>query len=658
LNLKAPAYWGLFFGTIMIEKLRKQDIVLALLFIASLCAYVLLMQHALVGPFFFDDFPNLQHLALLQDNFSVNWGKYLVAFEGSPGRPIAALSFLINDNAWPSDPYSFKLTNVLIHLLNGVLVFGFLRQLAKTSSQLPQHFIWPLLAMLAWLFHPLQISTQMLVVQRMTLLSATFSIAGLWAYLYLLQHSLSWRGTFGAMAALGIATLLAFLCKENGALLPIYALVLNLTLLHSSIAAKDSASRRLIAWSCILPSIAVVAIILYFGLQPNVYSGREFTLFERLLTQCHVVFDYLKEIVFPSLTGSGIYHDDFPITKSLFAPISTFLIGIAFIGSIIWAVLKRESHAIASFAILWFFAGHLMESTVIPLELYFEHRNYLPLLGIAMAVTAIPFYLVEYKQIGFFFLSIWLCILVAITALQAPVWGNIAMLSNFWITEHPKSLRATHQLAKFYFDTADPQESVNIMMYAYENGVNSADLPLTSLLTSCWRPGVDYSESLLALSNKAFQSSPFSNGSLVVLQTLNNEVRNDTCPDVINRQQWWTLSDAMLANIKFKRANESFIRVERAKLRMTEKNLNGAMHEFELAYSANPTIELSQKMAEVLLSAGLTDEATIWLNRGLKIKQPFFEVLLYDQKIYSRQLLQAIEKYKSTQNTTASIDSL
>ena len=72
------------------------------------------------------------------------------------------------------------------------------------------------------------------------------------------------------------------------------------------------------------------------------------------------------------------------------------------------------------------------------------------------------------------------------------------------------------------------------------------------------------------------------------------------------------------------------------------------MHEFEAAYAARPTVELSQKAAEVLLSAGLTDEAAKWLENGLKLKQPFFDSLMYDPKDYSRNLLKAIEsaKYK------------
>lgn len=612
-----------------------------------LLGYYQLMQPALSGPFLFDDFSNLLHLARLGDAPLANLGDYLAAFEGNPGRPIAALSFLLNDNAWPSSPYGFKVTNVLIHLLNAVLVFGLLRQLAKASPRLPQHAIWPLLAMLAWLFQPLQISAQMLVVQRMTLLAGTFCLAGLWAYTALLQRAMGWRGVFLALAALGTATILAFLCKESGALIPVYALVINATLLSDQIRRKDQTSQRLLLAGCAIPALTLLYLILDMGLQENAFFHREFSLADRLFTQLHVVSDYLRQIVFPSLTGSGIYYDDYPITRSLFSPISTVLIALAMIVAFTFALIFRKRFVLLSFAVLWFFAGHLMESTVLPLELYYEHRNYIPMLGILMAITAWPFYLQERKQIGFLFLGIWLAMLITITGMQAPIWGQYAKMVAFWSTERPNSVRANMELSKFYNDTADPQASVDVMMIAYSNGLRSADLPLTSLLISC-REGVHYKQTdLLTESLSTIKSSPFSNGSLSALQMLNQEVQSNRCPSTLNRQQWWKLSSALLANPKFKRAGGSFIHVERAKLMLSMKDLGGTMQEFEKAYAAQPSTEMSYKVAQVLLTAGLLDEAELWLRKGLALKAPWFKDWLNSDKEKSQMLLDMIEKAKN-----------
>src|SRR5690606_38496251 len=87
------------------------------------------------GPFLFDDYPNLKNLAEL--NGRPTWrsiGIYLSLFPGTPERPLATLSFLLNDAAWPSSPLGFKITNLMVHLLNGVLVFGLARQLSRVAA--------------------------------------------------------------------------------------------------------------------------------------------------------------------------------------------------------------------------------------------------------------------------------------------------------------------------------------------------------------------------------------------------------------------------------------------------------------------------------------------------------------------------------------------
>src|SRR5690606_575255 len=97
-----------------------------------LCATFLLLWPGVHGPFLFDDYPNLKNLAELGSQPTLrSVGAYLSLFPGESGRPLAALSFLLNDFSWPSDPYGFKVTNLLIHLLNGVLVFGLARKLGR-----------------------------------------------------------------------------------------------------------------------------------------------------------------------------------------------------------------------------------------------------------------------------------------------------------------------------------------------------------------------------------------------------------------------------------------------------------------------------------------------------------------------------------------------
>ncbi len=633
--------------------IKKNELLLALLFFLLLASYLIIVWPALSGPFVFDDFPNLQNLQNLE--LGLSWqtlGHYIASFTDSPGRPISALSFLINDYAWPSNPFSFKYTNVLIHLLNGVLLFGLLRQLAKACSELPQNIFWPLLATAAWLAHPLQLSAQMLVVQRMTLLSAMFCFSGLWAYCALLQRSSNWRGAFAALAALGTATILAFLCKESGSLLPLYAWVMNATLLYKMLETKPKSVKNLVFFSCAIPVLLLIVSIFYTAFQPNAFASREFNMLERALTQIHVLIDYLKQIFIPRLSNSGIYFDDYPITKSLYNPISTLLYCVAILSSIIYAIIVRKHFVILSFAILWFFAGHILESSIIPLELYFEHRNYLPLLGPVVMISTGPFLISKRKPLAFGLFFIWLLLLSLVTGLQAPIWGDQNLMTTIWTMDKPNSLRATQERAKYQYDSDQSQQAADTLLKNYDRGLQYADLPISTLLIKCWKPDTYINRALYRESLHAAAISPYSNSVLSSLLLLRQATQDNICPQTITTKQWLQLTDILLANPKFRLNSESNIRVERAKLFIFQRDLDNAMIELESAYKATPTVELSQKAAEVLISAGLNDEAAQWLENGLKLKQPFFDALMYDPKDYSRNLLKAIDKAKQKQPDT------
>lgn len=632
---------------------RKQALIPSAALLLILLTYVGLIWPALSGPFVFDDFPNLQNLELLGGNVSGNLGRYLASFIGSPGRPISALSFLINDSAWPSEPFGFKYTNLMIHLLNGVLLFGLLRQLAKANPALPQSPFWPLLAMAAWLFHPLQLSAQMLVVQRMTLLSATFCFIGLWGYITLLQRARSMLGDFAALCVLGICTILAFLCKENGSLLPLFAWVLNATLLGNLLASKSRASRRFIHIACVLPALAVLVGMIYMATRPYAFGSREYTMAERLMTQMHVLADYLRHIFMPRLSGSGIYFDDYPVTRSWTQPAGTLLLAIGFVVSLLFAIAKRKRSPILSFVILWFFAGHAMESSILDLELFFEHRNYLPLIGPIFALAAAPFMLDNRRRLAIALFSLWLALLAMITALQAPVWGNAELMTALWAKERPLSLRAAQDVAKYRYDNGQPQASLDGLMQVYDGGIRQADLPMAALLVKCWNPAVQTNRDLYQDSTQAIGANSYSNSVLSSLLLLRQAVQENACPDAIDQTQWLTLTDALLANPKFRAVSEQHIRVERAKLFIHRRDLDLTMTELERAYTVGPSVELTQKIAEVLLSAGLVDDAEQWLKKGLEIKQPFFDTLMYDPKDQSRKWLKAIEIAKMSQSQIA-----
>src|SRR3546814_902550 len=176
-----------FFISLRNDMTPRQTAIICILLPGILTICFWLYSPGLHGPFVFDDWANLPALNGFGDGIHRGltfWWYVLGNNSGPLGRPLSMLSFLINDSAWPSDPYSFKYTNLLLHLLNGVLVFACLRSLLHRCSFTA--FKAELIAVLTaaiWLLHPIHTATVLQVVQRMTLLSSLFILLGVLSYL-------------------------------------------------------------------------------------------------------------------------------------------------------------------------------------------------------------------------------------------------------------------------------------------------------------------------------------------------------------------------------------------------------------------------------------------------------------------------------------------
>src|SRR5574337_1129035 len=192
------------------------------------------------GSFLFDDFGNLPVLGATGpiDTWPTFW-RYITSGTADPtGRPLTLLTFLIDAHNWPADPYPFKLTNLILHLLNGALLAVLLRRLGRQAFKGADKRRIDLAAVIGagfWLLHPLFVSTTLYIVQREAMLPATFTLLGLLAWLHgraALARGRTWRGLTWIAVGLGGCTVLGVLSKANGILLPALALLVEYVLLR------------------------------------------------------------------------------------------------------------------------------------------------------------------------------------------------------------------------------------------------------------------------------------------------------------------------------------------------------------------------------------------------------------------------------------------
>lgn len=322
---------------------------------------------------------------------------------GPLGRPLSLASFLPTLHSWPSAPQDLILHNIFLHLLNATLVVWVA---FRVTPYLPwsvggRQVGFALVAGAWWASSPLLHSPNTMIIQRMTSLSATFCLVACIAYIAGREALCRdrKRGFVILSATVVLGTTLSALSKETGALLPGYLLILERLLIARSgrFEPVGPISRDWLAtWQFLFLWIPVVALVTYLlvnlpGFSEG-YSGRRFTMAERLLSEARILFTYLRLFFFPVRDELGPYHDDFIPSRGLLEPWTTLpaAAGILLAPALAW-LARNTQWRLLSFAVAWFLWGHVLESTVVPLELYFEHRNYLPTIGIALTLSAIAF---------------------------------------------------------------------------------------------------------------------------------------------------------------------------------------------------------------------------------------------------------------------------
>lgn len=364
-------------------------------FIALAAIAFVVYWPGLHGGFFFDDQANiLLPEGIRMDRLTLENIKAALAsgHSGVSGRSIAQISFAANYFFSGFSSFAFKATNLAIHLANTLLVFVFAKRLLSANQAVPSqptHLLAPVLLATVWCLHPIQLTSILLVVQRMTSLSAFFLLSGM------LFH-MSGRERKGyacagyLFAAWCVCWPLSFFCKENGVLFPLFVVAWEVTCRRPSAKRHFDLVTRCL---CVIVGLLIAAGFEYAISSAGhwLWSGYEFRQFsptERLMTEARVLWLYLRLIAFPSLEALGLHHDDLIISRSLLSPRTTLPAIVGLCGLIWLAWRMRNRAALASFGILWYLVGHSLESTILPLEIAHEHRNYLPLFGILLMGTA------------------------------------------------------------------------------------------------------------------------------------------------------------------------------------------------------------------------------------------------------------------------------
>lgn len=579
----------------------------------------------------FDDLANLKGLASANTyqgiiNFAFGGGA------GPTGRPISLLSFIPNFSDWPNNPWGFVQTSLIWHVLNSLLVYFIAYHLFKIKEKYRSNAWWmACFATCFWVFSPIQVSAILMPVQRMTLVSAFFSLVTLayfiwWRIKYTGTHRISQLFIMSSIVSLGV--LLSVFAKENGVLTVIYIALCELFLFRNL--EKPAYKKIWFIWSklslLVIPIFLLIyGIIAWNGMINNYNYYREFSLLERLATELIILLDYIKQTILPRAIDFGPFHDGYPIYSwEMYQPWLALLFWIGVIVFVSYLFIKNNMAWVSflTFSVFFFLSAHLIESTFIPLELYFEHRNYLAILGISFflpVLIAEALYVTTTRFMVWFLAIIYSVIPIYSTQQVTYIWGQPLIAAELWAMRNPESTRAIQTLSWQYDLYGFKDASTKILTDFYQKHPEHISVGI-GIMTKMCSTKVNLFESkqqflkLIENAPKVKATLEFTTG----LAQLGSLIREGHCVGV-SIQDYQSFLEGLLKLERVER-NPKVRHHIYYEIALNFKNLGVISTYVEFAKKAfydYPSLSIAQLVAVNLFQIHDNDEAIKWINESL-----------------------------------------
>ncbi|ODV27262.1 MAG: hypothetical protein ABT19_02210 [Rhodanobacter sp. SCN 68-63] len=481
-----------------------------------MAATVVVYWPGLSGAFLFDDYPNIVDNQGVQPQ-QLTPGSLVTAVMSSPSsefkRPLASLTFAANYLATGLDPFWMKATNLLIHLLNGLVMFALARRLLRAGNddrrETPR--AEPVAAIIAtgWLLLPINLTGVLYVVQRMESLANLFVLLGLLGYVTGREQMLSGAGRRGlslCVASVVLATGVGLTAKETAVMLPLYAFLVE-CFLYRFRRGGGGTGRALPAFFLVVLAIPLaggLAWLLPGLLQPAAWANRDFDLQTRLLSEARIVVDYVGWTLLPTPHALSFYHDDFHVSRGLLSPWTTLTSILLLAAMTIATILLRTRRPLLALGLALYLGCHLLTGTILPLELIYEHRNYFASFGLLLALVPLltaPGAAVQaqmpsataarmpefehYLPLGLargVLLAGLMLLWTTQTAFTAYSWGNPLRLAEELAARAPRSPRAQYELGRTYIIYSHYDRQSPFTRLAYAPLERAMALPESSIL--------------------------------------------------------------------------------------------------------------------------------------------------------------------------------
>ena len=339
-------------------------------------------------PFLFDDLPNIVQNPNVQIKvFTWDHIKGLIhyTYQATSIRLFSYFTFALNYYFGGLQVFGYHLVNFFIHVFSGIFLYGFLLLTLNLPSLEGKYgaisYRVALFTSLIFISHPIQTQSVTYLIQRMTSMAGMFFLLTL--VLYIKGRLSKGKAQLFYFGGAVLSYLLGVFCKEIVAILPFFVALYEFYFfqnLHLSPRGK----KILLSLMGALLLLGALAFLLwgqrYIHFIVVGYQREAFTMSERMLTQFRVVLYYLTLLVYPHPSRLNLDYD-FPLSKSILDPPTTLISMVVILGLIGYGLWVARKRPLLSFCILWYFGNLVIESSILPIEMVYEHRLYLPSIG-------------------------------------------------------------------------------------------------------------------------------------------------------------------------------------------------------------------------------------------------------------------------------------
>jgi tetratricopeptide (TPR) repeat protein len=639
-----------------ISSLKYPLIFLLFIFVVS---YI--YSNTLSVPFVFDDISTIKENQDIHiTEFDFNKIKKAAFGKRSPqNRPVGNITFALNHYFHQNNVKGYHIINIIIHILNGVLLYLFINitltlMKAHSENATPESINSSFIAFFAalfWLVNPVHTQSVTYIVQRLNSLAAMFFMM---SFLFYVKGRISQRqgssttksekkakrdlerGKSSKLKAQSKITslkfgrslhylwftgsaltwILALGCKQTAATLPFFVILYEWYFFQDL--SREWLKRNLKYFLGTLIVFFLVAL-LYLGINPldriqsiTDYANKEFTFFERVMTEFRVVIYYLSLLLYPYPSRLRLDYD-FPLSHSLINPITTLLSLVAIIGLIVLAFYLAKKDRLISFCILWFFGNLIIESSVIPLAIIYEHRTYLPSMFLFLLLVILAFRYVRQKWVATGLVCAAVLVFSIWTYQRNMVWKDAVSLWSDNVKKSPNKFRPRMNLADALFKQGNLEKAIFHFRKAVK--MNPEDEKSHLLLGKALQAIGRVDEAIRHYS-EALRIKPEYPEALV---QLGNALESQGNTDEAIRHY----SEALRIKPDYVGAlNNLGIAL------MRRGRLEDAIHYFSKVVQINPEfVQAYNNLGYILAQLGRTDEAIRNYEKALSIKPDFVQAL-------------------------------